>query len=618
MILWMTPTQRDYVPLPGPIAGLGTLHSAPYSELIKVAQEVLDRVSAGTLRDRALIVWRVPPLRLLLQRLEYVPTTLRRVQLGVREAQRYILELIAAADWYEKYEPRLKLPAPPSWSMVPARTIGAFTNNLTDCDSLFRMGLPVWLIRPWEALPSIRVQKTLDTIEHKALYPEEPASRPSHRAIFIGAATDPRKYSAIYDFSVSHFLYADPFGTVRAPPAALAPAVVSQTEKALQREIKRQAYSPCVFQFNYLTKNTANSILTDAQNKKGKGPAQPQAGRNKFEDPVNPIYPPAIPSWSLALLNVQQGTTRFKPGTSNETDTGYVFPEPAGFITLDSDDRRRSFFRSWLKLRPLLIFRMSSEDFEQAKPMKAQAWRELLGLDFLNNRPDPPSTPGSSSSSKPNKSHGKKSRSNDQAGPSSTPGQSKSQRLRAMMAKFLEGCLDAADTDLREEVESNAVSWNGADFDAMESRHFEEVLWELAELNFRFELAALDARMSASTVTERRHLVAQCFPDVKQEGSLLVVKLECADQGLGSLHWEQRARYLHALKCLMMTWKAGAVPEIIKQDSKILWKAAELDVLEEEITKLYTQEFYDHFRRAPRSLPSFPCCSNSSSFAASW
>ena len=104
MILWMTPTQRNYVPLPRPIAGLGALHSAPYLELIKVAQEVLNRVSAGTLRDRALIVWRVPPLRLLLQRLEYVPTILRRVQLGVREAQRYILELIAAADWYEKYE----------------------------------------------------------------------------------------------------------------------------------------------------------------------------------------------------------------------------------------------------------------------------------------------------------------------------------------------------------------------------------------------------------------------------------------------------------------------------------------------------------------------------------
>ena len=121
------------------------------------------------------------------------------------------------------------------------------------------------------------------------------------------------------------------------------------------------------------------------------------------------------------------------------------------------------------------------------------------------------------------------------------------------MAKFLEDCLNATKTDLRKEVESNTVLWNGTDFDAMESRHFEDLLWELAEFNFQFELAALDAHISVSTVTEHWHLIVQCFSNVKQEESLLIIKLECADQGLGSLHWEQRARYLYALKCLMIT-----------------------------------------------------------------
>jgi hypothetical protein len=35
------------------------------------------------------------------------------------------------------------------------------------------------------------------------------------------------------------------------------------------------------------------------------------------------------------------------------------------------------------------------------------------------------------------------------------------------------------------------------------------------------------------------------------------------------------------------------------QGGKIVWKASELDILEEAITKLYSQEFYDRFRRAP-------------------
>ena len=169
-----------------------------------------------------------------------------------------------------------------------------------------------------------------------------------------------------------------------------------------------------------------------------------------------------------------------------------------------------------------------------------------------------------------------------------------------MMAKFLAGCIEAADNNLGDESESNSVSWNGMNFDALGDHHFEEVLWELAELNFRFELAALDGRMSGATVSDRYYLVVRCFPDAAETGSLLVAKLECADQGLGSLNWQQRSRYLLALKRLMMGWTACTLPEIIKQDSeKIVWKASELNALEEAITKLYTQEFYDRFHRAP-------------------
>jgi len=64
-------------------------------------------------------------------------------------------------------------------------------------------------------------------------------------------------------------------------------------------------------------------------------------------------------------------------------------------------------------------------------------------------------------------------------------------------------------------------------------RHFEEVLWKLAKLNFQFELAALDGRMSGS-VSDHYHYIMACFPDAAEMGSLLIVKLECVDQGLES------------------------------------------------------------------------------------
>ena len=50
----------------------------------------------------------------------------------------------------------------------------------------------------------------------------------------------------------------------------------------------------------------------------------------------------------------------------------------------------------------------------------------------------------------------------------------------------------------------------------------------------------------------------------------------------------------------MMWWMACTLPEIIKK-KQIICKASKLDLLEEAVTKIYTQEFYDHFHCAPIS-----------------
>ena len=177
----------------------------------------------------------------------YILTTLWHVQLGVSELQRFLLKLIGAADWYEVFEPRRKV-AHTICHEDSARTLSAFTFSLEICDQLFRMGLPVYLVRPWDALPGICIQNTVDTINHKDLYPEEAALNPTHRAIFHGAANDPMKYISIYNHSGSYFRYADPFGSFCAPVAALAtPVVVTPAEKALKRETMWQTYFPCTF-----------------------------------------------------------------------------------------------------------------------------------------------------------------------------------------------------------------------------------------------------------------------------------------------------------------------------------------------------------------------------------
>jgi hypothetical protein len=106
----------------------------------------------------------------------------------------------------------------------------------------------------------------------------------------------------------------------------------------------------------------------------------PAAGRNKFEDPINPSYPPAIPAWRRAAQDFDVWTTKFVYKLI-PTDLGYVFPEPAAFVAVTCE-RQEAFFRGWLKYRKAMLYRVSSGDFN-AQPMPQGLWRDFLTLEYV-------------------------------------------------------------------------------------------------------------------------------------------------------------------------------------------------------------------------------------------
>ncbi|KAJ7932872.1 hypothetical protein B0H13DRAFT_2515394 [Mycena leptocephala] len=65
-----------------------------------------------------------------------------------------------------------------------------------------------------------------------------------------------------------------------------------------------------------------------------------------------------------------------------------------------------------------------------------------------------------------------------------------------------------------------------------------EIIWDISETNFRFELMALDKRASLRT---REDEVTRCFPG----GMLLGIPREHAQQGVALPDVEQRHRYIH-------------------------------------------------------------------------
>jgi hypothetical protein len=255
-------------------------------------------------------------------------------------------------------------------------------------------------------------------------------------------------------------------------------------------------------------------------------------------------------------------------------------------------ERQEALFHGWLKYRNAMIYRVSSSDFT-AQPMPQGLWRDFLTLEHVQKKRKLQQDGDS-----PRNVKNKTKKWNSQGSAVQSSESTRSSKHREQAADFLKGCLNAAEGI--ELIDSNGeLKWNGKVITSLNDLEREEILWELAELNFRFELLALDSRAtSAPSVFSRQELIRDCFPGTKGgDGVLLVADLGAANHGLASENWEEKALYMQALRKIMMTWR-GDVPPIILAE-KFQWTNREIEDLEDAIAVFYVRSFYNHFRRAP-------------------
>src|ERR1700733_12816352 len=276
-----------------------------------------------------------------------------------------------------------------------------------------------------------------------------------------------------------------------------------------------------------------------------KDPRAPAGGRDKFEDPQSNIYPPAIPAWCRSCQNFYYQHAKFVNNLT-PTDLGYIFPEPAVFVSV-TPQYQEALFLGWLKYRRMMLYHVSSPDFS-AQPMPQGLWRDFLTLEYVKSIKGSHPTIGESSSRQLNKK-----------GPvavGSSVVSTRSRKHRQNAQDFLQNCLNAA-----EGVElvsaDGQLEWNGKTLEILNDLECEEILWELADLNFHFELQALDARATTTEDrSDRQRLITACFPFSKNgAATLLVADLGAANHGLASQNWEEKAPYLQALRKLMATWR---------------------------------------------------------------
>ena len=128
------------------------------------------------------------------------------------------------------------------------------------------------------------------------------------------------------------------------------------------------------------------------------------------------------------------------------------------------------------------------------------------------------------------------------------------------------------------------------------------MIWELCEMNFRWELQALDRRLynkSKFTPLSRQDMLLDCFSTKYR--SIACIDVSRARNGLASPQFKDRLPFLQALWRLMDGWP-GRKPSFWSHRAQDAVLHPQDNQWERDLVRYYTQTFFDHFSR-PAILP---------------
>ncbi|KAJ3711963.1 hypothetical protein C8R42DRAFT_728282 [Lentinula raphanica] len=512
-----------------------------------------------------------------------------RVSLVFSCLQRVYLETYARWQWLTQWYPRL-CDVDASFR-VDDSVMGAFTGDLSAAADLFRIGCPVWLVRPYTELVNIRIDHHVDPLDETADYTlpirnsndhvDVRDASPPHQLIYTGLPGRFTRYARISQFLQQHFsnpviesFAAHDLNTQSSlitlsnvSSGSSSQITQSSTSPALPASHAR--YLKDLELINLALRNSITLPVLPPPKKKKKSStgaeSMNQTRRNRFLLIPSPFMPSRLPIWSDANNSLSEYHLRSGPSLLEQ-----AYPPPDVFFT-PSNDLKVSLLLVWLRLRPLFQWKLSLPTC--LKGYKNMEWRALFeAID------------------------GKKV---------------ESMKTRGDMLRELEDLCRQSSLVFQfdklplprwgsEVVEVNS---NGQ----LDARLVTEVLWELLEVNFRTELITLDRAVvpepqgdsDASIIRrdywlDREQLINSCW--VGQAHRPLITS-----PGLSSDHpYEYRIVFLKALTSVLKSWPGVKPPELDSPfpDSSSIIFDIELRRLEEAIAYYYTRKFLTTFHRA--------------------
>src|SRR5262245_25469603 len=300
--------------------------------------------------------------------------------------------------------------------------------------------------------------------------------------------------------------------------------------------------------------------------------------------------PPSIDAWVQALQSVNTDPLR----VNGKQLKGYAFPDPGLFISTLSATKREVYLATWLSSRAAWMCGMSKQVWPEGgcpTRVPSQLWRDFLRRGCF------PETANSISAT-PSQTH--------EAGTrpvASRP--TKAQQRNQEVTKIFH---NHTGEDLKD---VDSVYWRGKglskdDFAHLERGVLSEILWDLYEHNWRFDLLTLD-RVSnpflwqGEAAYNRDALIKSLF----HNGSYLVTEFPKSNIGVSASLWKDRSPYISILRQILSAWPSWSdLPPDIRD--RHLVTQEDVNIVERGLANFYCQTFFNIFGRAPVTPHRFP------------
>ena len=307
----------------------------------------------------------------------------------------------------------------------------------------------------------------------------------------------------------------------------------------------------------------------------------PGANRNKWEDVPSDLIPPDVPLWTTALRAVDRNLARIRPDLPVQ-DKGYAFPDPNSLAALPPGKQAQKLC-AWLSLRGATCARVFMQAGRKPPTGSGAIWRLATDFNQIAMIPDHPDYPAINGDKK-----------------------SKANKLRdAVKHLFGEELLAKLRGDV-ETVEWHEVALQVRDHAIVDLDHkiVKEIIWELFEHNFRYEIVALDMAAAPSkwlddeSAVARKEKISMVFG---LDGKFVIWSdpFPRRNTGLQANDILDRRPYLEHLREVQNAWPnvpsslRGAGFSDVSRDRK------QVEDLECDMAKFYCQTFFDYFGRPP-------------------